>query len=150
MNTAQRWWHGLDHYYRLTAFLAARGLQKTTCRLIALVIFGLSVISITLIWSPTGPHGLRSQVLAVAVAACCWGMTVLWLRGRWPSAFESRICVCLGSLCVAVSCLIQADPLAGLFGATPFTPPCIYAPGFHNPQWLTVSLGGTRPALIFF
>ena len=68
MNTAQRWWHGLDHYYWLTAFLAARGLQRTTCRLIALVIFGLGAISITLIWSPTGPHGLRNQILALAVA----------------------------------------------------------------------------------
>ena len=73
MNTAQRWWRGLDHYYWLTAFLAARGLQKTTCRLVALVIFGMGAISLTLIWSPTGPHGLTvNQILAVAVAVCCW------------------------------------------------------------------------------
>ncbi|WP_123029130.1 GGDEF domain-containing protein [Mycolicibacterium stellerae] len=139
MNPAQRWLHGLDHYYWLTAFLAARGLQKTTCRLVALVIFALSAISLTLIWSPTGPQGLRNQVLAMVVAVCCWGMTALWLRGRWPSALESRICVCLGSLCVAISCLIQADPLAGLFGATAFTLICIYAAVFHTTQWLTVS-----------
>jgi diguanylate cyclase (GGDEF)-like protein len=148
MNTAQRWWHGLDHYYWLTAFLAARGLQKTTCRLIALVIFALSAISITLIWSPTGPHGLRNQLLAVAVAVCCWGMTFLWLRGRWPSALESRISVCLGSLCIAISCLIQADPLAGLFGATAFTLVCIYAAVFHTTQWLTVSWVVTGATLI--
>ena len=148
MNTAQRWWHGLDHYYWLTAFLAARGLQKTTCRLIALVIFGLGAISITLIWSPTGPHGLRNQILALAVAVCCWGMTFLWLRGRWPSALESRISVCLGSLCIAISCLIQADPLAGLFGATAFTLVCIYAAVFHTTQWLTVSWVVTGATLI--
>jgi diguanylate cyclase (GGDEF)-like protein len=148
MNTAQRWWHGLDHYYWLTAFLATRGLQKTTCRSIALVIFGLSAISIMLIWSPTGPHGMRNQILAVAVAVCCWGMTVLWLRGRWPSALESRISVCLGSLCIAISCLIQADPLAGLFGATAFTLVCIYAAVFHTTQWLTVSWVVTGATLI--
>jgi diguanylate cyclase (GGDEF)-like protein len=148
MNTAQRWWHGLDHYYWLTAFLAARGLQRTTCRLIALVIFGLGAISITLIWSPTGPHGLRNQILALAVAVCCWGMTFLWLRGRWPSALESRISVCLGSLCIAISCLIQADPLAGLFGATAFTLVCIYAAVFHTTQWLTVSWVVTGATLI--
>ncbi len=139
MNTAQRWWQGLDHYYWLTAFLAARGLQKTTCRLVALVIFGMSAISITLIWSPTGPHGLRNQILALVVAVCCWGMTALWLRGRWPSALQSRICVCLGSVCIAVSCLIQDDPLAGLFGATAFTLVCIYAAVFHTTRWLKVS-----------
>jgi diguanylate cyclase (GGDEF)-like protein len=148
MNSAQRWWHGLDHYYWLTAFLAARGLQKTTCRLVALVILGLSAISITLIWSPTGPHGLRNHILAVAVAVCCWGMASLWLRGRWPSALASRICVCLGSVCVAISCLIQADPLAGLFGATAFTLICIYAAVFHTTQWLTVSWVVTGLTLI--
>jgi len=74
------------HYYWLTAFLAARGLQKTTCRVVALVIFGMSAVSVLLIWRPTGPHGLRDQILAIAVAVCCWGMTAIWLRGRWPSA----------------------------------------------------------------
>lgn len=148
MNGAQRWWHGLDHYYWLTAFLAARGLQKTTCRLVALVIFGLSTISIILIWSPTGPHGLRNQVLSVVVAVCCWGMSALWLRGRWPSALQSRICVCLGSVCIAISCLIQADPLAGLFGATAFTLVCFYAAVFHTTQWLTVSWVVTGVTLI--
>jgi diguanylate cyclase (GGDEF)-like protein len=116
--------------------------------LIALVIFGLGAISITLIWSPTGPHGLRNQILALAVAVCCWGMTFLWLRGRWPSALESRISVCLGSLCIAISCLIQADPLAGLFGATAFTLVCIYAAVFHTTQWLTVSWVVTGATLI--
>ena len=148
MNVAQRWWHGLDHYYWLTAFLAARGFQKTTCRVVALVIFGLGVISIALIWSPTGPHGLRNEILAVVVAVCCWGMSVLWLRGRWPSALESRICVCLGSVCIAISCLIQADPLTGLFGATTFTLVCIYAAVFHTTQWLTVSWAVTGVTLI--
>jgi uncharacterized membrane protein YhhN len=109
VNSAQRWWRGLDHYYWLTAFLAARGIQKSTCRLVAVVIFGLSAISITLIWSPTGPHGTRNEILAVVVAVCCWAMSALWLRSRWPTAFQSRLCVCVGSVCVAVSCLIQSD-----------------------------------------
>jgi len=137
--SAQRWWRGLDHYYWLTAFLTARGIQQSTCRLVALVIFGLSAISITLIWSPTGPHGTRNETLAVVVAVCCWAMSALWLRSRWPSAFESRLCVCLGSVCVAISCLIQSDPLAGLFGATAFTLVSIYAAVFHTTRWLAVT-----------
>lgn len=148
MNTAQRWWHGLDHYYWLTAFLAARGLQQTTCRLVALVIFGLSAISITLIWSPTGPQGLRNVILAVFVAVCCWGMAAVWLRSRWPTALESRICVCLGSVCVAISCLIQSDALTGLFGATSFTLISIYAAVFHTTRWLAVSWAAASVTLI--
>jgi diguanylate cyclase (GGDEF)-like protein len=139
MNVAHRWWRGLDHYYWLTAFLAARGLQQTTCRLVALVIFAMGAISVTLIWSPTGPHGLVNQILAVVVAACCWGMSALWLRPRWPTAIESRGCVCLGSVCIAISSLIQTDALTGLFGTTAFTLVAIYAAVFHTTRWLGIT-----------
>jgi diguanylate cyclase (GGDEF)-like protein len=139
MNTAQRWWRGLDHYYWLTAFLAARGIQRITCRVVALVILGMSAISLTLIWSPTGPRGIPNQILAVVVAVCCWGIAALWLRQRWPTALESRICVCLGAVCIAVACLIQSDPLTGLFGATAFTVVAIYAAVFHTTRWLAIT-----------
>lgn len=148
MITAQRWWRGLDHYYWLTAFLAARGVQQATCRLVALVIFGMSAISLTLLWSPTGPQGRISEVLAVVVAVCCWGMAALWLRGRWPTAIESRFCVCAGSVCIAISCLIQTDALTGLFGATAFTLVAIYAAVFHTTRWLAITWIATGVTLI--
>ena len=147
MNTAQRWWRGLDHYYWLTAFLAARGVQQTTCRLVALVILGMSAISLTMIWSPTGPQGRVSQILAVAVAVCCWGLAAIWLRGRWPTVIESRLCVCVGAVCIAVSCLIQSDPLSGLFGATAFTLVAIYAAVFHTTRWLGITWVATGVTL---
>jgi diguanylate cyclase (GGDEF)-like protein len=147
MNTAVRWWRGLDHYYWLTAFLAARGLQQTTCRLVALVISAMSAISLTLIWSPTGPKGTIGHILAVAVAACCWGLAALWLRGRWPTVIESRICVCVGSACIAISCLIQADALSGLFGGTAFTLVAIYAAVFHTTRWLAITWVATGVTL---
>jgi diguanylate cyclase (GGDEF)-like protein len=139
MNTAHRWWQSLDHYYWLTAFLAARGLQRATSRLVAVVIFGLSIISLLLIWSPTGPRGTRDQVLAVVVSAFCWAMAILWLRRRWPTAVESRICVCVGSVCIAISCLIQSDPLTALFGTTSFTLVATYAAVFHTTRWLWIT-----------
>ena len=147
MNTAQRWWRGLDHYYWLTAFLAARGVQKTTCRLVALVILGMSAISLTMIWSPTGPQGRVSQILAVAVAVCCWGLAAIWLRGRWPTVIESRLCVCAGAVCIAVSCLIQSDALSGLFGANAFTLVAIYAAVFHTTRWLGITWVATGVTL---
>ncbi len=139
MNTPRRWWHGLDHYYWLTAFLAARGIQETTCRVVALVIFGMSTISLILIWSPTGPHGIINQLLAVVVAVCCWGMSALWMRQRWPTALQSRICLCLGAVCIAISCLIQSDALTGLFGSTAFTLVAIYAAVFHTTRWVAIT-----------
>ena len=125
---AHRWWRGLDHYYWLTAFLAARGLQKTTCRLVALVNLGMSAISLTV-----------NRVLAVGVSVCCWALAALWLRSRWPTAIESRICVCAGSVCIAISCLIQTDAFTGLLGATAFTLVAIYAAVFHTTRWLAIT-----------
>ena len=147
MNTAHRWWRGLDHYYWLTAFLAARGVQKTTCRLVALVILGMSAISLMMIWSPTGPQGRVSQILAVAVAVCCWGLAAIWLRGRWPTVIESRLCVCAGAVCIAISCLIQSDALSGLFGANAFTLVAIYAAVFHTTRWLGITWAATGVTL---
>ncbi len=139
MNTAQRWWRGLDHYYWLTAFLAARGHQRQTCRLVAMVMVAMSAISLMLIWSPSGPQGVVSRTLAVVVAVGCWGMAALWLRARWPSAVESRLCVCVGSVCIAVSCLIQTNALTGLFGTTAFTLVAVYAAVFHTTRWVATT-----------
>jgi diguanylate cyclase (GGDEF)-like protein len=148
MSASHRWWRGLDHYNWLTAFLSTRGIQRTTCRVIALMIFGLSAISVTLIWSPTGPHGTRNEILAIAVTVCCWGLGSLWLRQRWPTALESRICVALGSVCIAVSCLIQSDAMAGLFGATAFTLVASYTAVFHTARWLAITWLATGMTLV--
>jgi len=139
MKVAERWWRGLDHYYWLTAFLAARGVQRSTSRVVALVLVALGGISLTLLWSSTGPQGTVNQALAVAVAVCCWALAALWLRSQWPTVIQSRICVCLGALCIAISCLIQSDPLTGLFGATTFTLVAIYAAIFHTTRWLVIT-----------
>lgn len=148
MKAAFQRWRGLDHYYWLTAFLAARGIQRTTCRLVAVVMAALGAISVTLIWSSTGPQGLRNELLAVAVSVCCLGMAALWLRPRWPTAPQSRSCVALGSLCIAVSCLIQQDAVTGLFGATAFTMVATYAAVFHTTRWLAISWFATAVTLV--
>jgi diguanylate cyclase (GGDEF)-like protein len=109
---------------------------------------GLSAVSLTLIWSPTGPQGTRNKILAAAVAVCCWGMAALWMRHRWPSALESRICVALGSVCIATSCLIQSDALAGLFGTTAFTLVATYAAMFHTTRWLAITWLATGFTLV--
>src|ERR1700694_2149901 len=78
--TRRRWPRRLDHYDWLTAYFAAREMQKTACRVVAMIILCLGAILLTLMASSVGPHGLRDQVLAVSVALCCLVMGVLWLR----------------------------------------------------------------------
>ena len=115
--------------------------------MVALAIFGLSAISIMLMWSPIGPHGTLNRVLAIAVTVCCWVIGSLWLRQRWPSANQSRASVAVGSVCIAVSCLIQSDTVAGLFGATAFTLLATYAAVFHTTRWLAVTWVATAATL---
>ena len=114
----------------------------------ALMIFGLSAISVALIWSPTGPHGTWNEILAIAVTVCCWGLGSLWLRQRLPTALESRICVAHGTVCIAVSCLIQSDAMAGLFGATAFTLVASYTAVFHTARWLAITWLATGMTLV--
>ena len=46
-----------------------------------------------------------------------------------------------------MSCLIQSDPLAGLFGATAFTLVATYAAVFHTTRWLAITWLATAATL---
>lgn len=136
MSAAQRFSHRLDHYYWLTAFLAARGVQITTCRVVAAVMFCLGAMPLALIGSSVGPVGPRDRLLAVIVAACCLAMSLSWLRHRWPTRTESALCVVTGTVCIAVACVIQAKPVVGLLGATTFAVLSGYIALFHTTRLL--------------
>jgi GGDEF domain-containing protein len=144
-----------DHYYWLTAFLAARGAQARTCRLIAAVIVTGGAIPSILMASPVGPSGARDRTVAVAVTACCLVMGAVWLRNRWPSRITSELTVITGSVCIAASTLVQADPLIGLLGSTAFALVGGFIALFHSLKllvfmWLiagaTVAVLGARLA----
>src|SRR4051794_18471210 len=133
-------WSGhFDHYYSITAFLASRGAQQSTCRVIAVVIFSLGVMPLALIESGVGSHDPRDRILAAVVAVCCSVMAIGWLRRRWPTRNESRLCVAVGTICIAVASLTQVNPLAGLLGATAFCAVCAYTALFHTARLLVVT-----------
>ncbi|MGA5462137.1 diguanylate cyclase domain-containing protein [Mycobacterium sp. NPDC050041] len=138
MTMPENLWRRLDHYYFLTAFLASRDVQALCCRVVAAMIIGLGVISVALIASPLGPHGPTNRAVAVGIAVCCLVMSAVWLRRRWPSATESRMTVVIGTACIAVSCLIQSEPVAGLFGAATFGLVSAYTALFHTPRLLAL------------
>ena len=139
MRRSRGWSGHADHYYWLTAFLASRGAQQSTCRGIAVVIFSLGVMPLALIESGVGSHDPRDRILAAVVAVCCSVMALGWLRRRWPTRNESRLCVAVGTICIAVACLIQVNPLAGVLGATAFCAVCAYTALFHTARLLVVT-----------
>ena len=112
---------GDDQYYWLTAFLAAAGMRTAASRTIAATILTLGAIPLLLMLTPQGPRGLSSQLLAAGVAVGCGLMAWRWLRPWWPTPTESKLCGAAGAAFIAAACLIQANPLVGLLGATAFS-----------------------------
>ena len=104
VSAVRSWVRSEDHYYWLTSFLAARGLQQSTCRLIAASMIGLSVMPLILTFSSLGPSGTTNRVLAAAVSICSMAMATVWLRHGWPTRFQSQMCVMIGTICIAVAC----------------------------------------------
>lgn len=132
----RNWVRSDDHYYWLTSYLAARQLQRTTCRITAATMLGLSLIPLLLILSDRGPTGTVNRSLAVAVSACCLVMAAIWLRPGWPSRLQSQLCVAVGSICVAVACLIEAHPALGMMGASAFIVLSAFTALFHHKRLL--------------
>ena len=141
----QRWPSKLDHYYWLTAYLAAHDMQKSACRVVAAIILCLGAIPPTLMASSVGPQGLPNQALAVSVAICCLVMGALWLRQRWPTRTESQLCVVVGTVCIALASLIAADPVVGLLGSTTFVVVSAFTVVFHCGRLLAFTWSSARP-----
>jgi diguanylate cyclase (GGDEF)-like protein len=136
LSAARGWLSSEDHYYWLTSYLAARGFQLSIRRLVAANMLGFGAIPLILTLSPLGPSGTAAQLLAVAVSLCCVAMAAVWLRHGWPSRLQSQSCVMLGSICIAVACLIDAHPAVGLAGASAFIVLSAFAALFHDARLL--------------
>lgn len=136
LTAARHWLRTEDHYYWITSYLAARGLRRATCRLIAANMLGLSVIPLILTLSDLGPTGSRDRWLAVAVSVCSAVMALVWLRPGWPTRMQSQLCVAVGSICIAVACLIEAHPALGLIGTSSFIVVSAFTALFHDGRLL--------------
>jgi GGDEF domain-containing protein len=113
-------------------------MQTPTCRLIAGVTFCLGLIPLLLMVNAearTLPHLLS----AVAITVCCTVVAGMWLRRCWPSRAQSRLAVVIGSACITLACLIQADPLVGLLGCTAFLVPTVFIGFFHSARLLALA-----------
>jgi diguanylate cyclase (GGDEF)-like protein len=139
LSAVRDWWRQPDHYYWLTAFLAAHGAQRGTCRLIAASFLGFAVVLIVSLGSPAGPAGATGTAIAVLVAGCCVAMAVRWRGGRWPTQRQSAAMVTGSALCISAACLIQANPINGMFGCTTFAVLGGYIAFFHSPRLMTLN-----------
>ncbi|MET0704606.1 MAG: GGDEF domain-containing protein [Mycobacterium sp.] len=141
-----------DSYYWLTAQLAARGMQRATCRVIASLIIVFGAIPTIFAFSPVVAQDLPHRSAAIGVTVCSVMMGSRWLRRGWPSRTMSQACSVVGAVWIAVACLLASDPMVGLLGVTAFTVLTGYVGLFHSVRLLTVTwliAGATTIMLVF-
>src|SRR5215470_12383518 len=148
MSGLRRWTRRDDHYYWLTAFLAARQVQALTCRLNAAFIATTGLIPTFSLADPNGRYGGALTLISVSITVCCLAMAALWLRTRWPSRLQSQVCVVVGSSCIAAACLIQPKPVFGLLGSNVFAIVAAYTAFFHSSRLLALVWGVGAATLI--
>lgn len=140
MRIIRRWWHQPDHFYWLTAFLAARGLQATTCRVLAATVMCLAAVNIAMLWSPAGPQGPARRTVVFVIAAIAVVFAAMWMRRRWPSKESSSVFAVVASLCIAASCLVQNYPVSGLLGCTAFAALGGFIAFFQTPRYMAFNI----------
>ncbi|WP_237570115.1 diguanylate cyclase domain-containing protein [Mycolicibacterium lacusdiani] len=143
---------GPDHYYRLTAQLAAQDLRRPVSWTIAVTTVILGVIPVGLISSSAGPHGAWGPPLAIAVAALCSVMAIAWLTHHWPARGVSLAFVIISALCAATDCIITAQPMLGLLGAVTFAALSAFTVLFHGARLLIIpwTIGAATLAVLGF
>jgi diguanylate cyclase (GGDEF)-like protein len=138
-SAAREWWHQPDHYYWLTALLAARGARHGICRVVAGTLVGFALVILVSLATPAGPTGTVGRVVAVVIAVSLLAMAVGWWREGWPSQRQSAGFVIVAGACISASCLIQNDPFNGMFGAVAFAVLAGYIAFFHTPRMMAFS-----------
>ncbi|KUI29074.1 diguanylate cyclase [Mycobacterium sp. IS-1496] len=135
-SAVREWWRQPDHYYWLTAFLAARGAQRGICRVVAGSLVGFALVLLVSMASPAGPAGMGGRIAAVVISVALVGMAIGWLREGWPTQRQSAGFVITAALGISVACLIKGDPFNGMFGAATFAVLAGYIAFFHTPRMM--------------
>jgi diguanylate cyclase (GGDEF)-like protein len=131
-----QWWRQTDHYERLSAHLAARGMDKITRMTVAFIAGSMSIVAIVTAFTPTGPHTAPELACAVAASAGAGGAAVLWAT-RWPTRTTAIWFALLSSACIALIALAQSDALVGMLVCATFGTLATYIALFHR-AWLIV------------
>lgn len=139
MEILRRTWQWPDHYYWLTSLLAAQGVQAMVCRTMALITVTFGAIAMMTTLTTVGPVGGRNHSVALGIGVITALLALGWLRGRWPTRRESTAFVVAASLCIAASCLIQSQPLAGMLGCVTFAVLAAYVAFFHSARLLMLN-----------
>jgi diguanylate cyclase (GGDEF)-like protein len=129
-----QWWRQSDHYDRLSAHLAARGMDTLTRITVAVIAAGLAVVALGTIFTPTGPKSAVAVGCALAAAAGATGGALLWGL-RWPTRSTAIRFALVCNASIALAVVAQSDPLIAMLTCTTFATMASYIALFHR-AWL--------------
>lgn len=136
----QRWWHHPDHYYWMTAYLAAQGAQAAVCRSVAAITLGMGLVPLFMLASPSGPQGPLDRSVSLFITFSCLVMALFWLRPAWPSRAASTAFVVCSSLLIALTCLSGGDVVADAMAGAAFAILGAYVGLFHTARVVLTNL----------
>ncbi len=133
-------WSGPDHYEWLSEYLATRGRQRATARVIAVGVLFLAGIEVLMMFSPAGPTGAVQRGCALTVVAVCVAISLIWIRPRWPTRTASTVFVLVSAACIGVACVVEADPMSAIAACGLYGVLGGYIGIFHSVRLLAVNL----------
>lgn len=139
MRRLGQWWRQPDHYEWLSDYLAVRGLTTPIRCILAGVLSTLALTTLLMMFSASGPRETAPRVVSIAVIAGFLGIAAAYLR-RWPDRNESRLLSVAGVVGIALSCLVDSDPRAGLLGCVAFIGLAGYVGFFHCAHYLSLTV----------
>ena len=139
MDWIRRWWRQPDQYQWLSAYLAARDLQRFTRFMMAGIVCVLGLVPVLILLGSEGTRDVRFLLIVSAVVACCAVMATLWLT-RWPTRGQSVAFAIAANACIAAACLAQPHPAAGIQCATAFAALAGYVAFFLSSRYLAMTL----------
>ncbi len=134
MGWVSQWWGQSDHYDRLSAHLAARGMDTLTRTTVSFVAAVLALVALGSAFTRTGPGNWAELACALTSCAGAAGAAVFWAL-RWPSRKSSICFVLVSNAGIGLIALAQSDPLVAMMTCTTFATLAIYIALFHQ-AWL--------------
>lgn len=113
------YWRQPDHYAWMVGYLRARGLGTRVRLLVAWAIASYSVLPLSMLWSPSGPHGPWTRAV-VSLAAGSVLLSASSLAWRWPPRRSAIVRALIADAATAIVCLSYANTMVGVVGCITF------------------------------
>ncbi len=131
MGWVGQWWRQSDHYDRLSAHLAARGMDTVTRGTISFIAGSLAIVAVVNAWAPAGPpNGIAFACSLTSGAGALTG-AILWAL-RWPNRTMAILFALVSNGSIALTALSQSDPMIAMMACTTFATMASYIALFHT------------------